>query len=117
MSVKENIQIFQELDLEAYLAILLEEYDARGHTSQPDAYLVDGLPFYKPKWIEDHVSVLSFNYVPLPGILIEALVNHPELVSDDTLICWTIEQEVLIQSSMRIIREKAKNKNSSLLSK
>ena len=75
MSVKENIQFFHEFDPNAYLSILLEENAATEHPSQPNAYLIEGLPFYKPKWIEDHVSVLSFNYAPLPSILIEALAN------------------------------------------
>ena len=104
MSLKENIQFFHQFDPAAYMAILLEEYAASEHPSQPNAYLVGELPFYKPKQIEDHVSILSFNYAPLPSILINALVNHPELVPDDVLICWTVEQELLLETTMGEVR-------------
>jgi hypothetical protein len=106
MSLKENIQFFHQFDPDAYLTILLGEYAAKEHPSQPDAYLVEELPFYKPEQIDDHVSVLSFNYVPLPSILINALVNYPELVPDEVLICWTIEQDLLLETTMGEVRNK-----------
>jgi|APSaa5957512622_1039677.scaffolds.fasta_scaffold38236_2 hypothetical protein len=106
MSLKENIQFFHQFDPDAYLTILLGEYAAREHPSQPDAFLIDELPFYKPEQIEDHVSILSFNYAPLSSILINALVNHPELVPNDVLICWTIEQELLLETTMGEVRSK-----------
>jgi len=104
MSVKENIQFFRQFDSDAYLTILLGEYAAKEHPSQPNAYLIEELQFYKPEQIEDHVSILSFNYSPLPGILIEALANYPELVPDEVLICWTIEQELLLETTMEEVR-------------
>lgn len=105
MSVRENMQFFHHFDIDDYLETLKAEHGAREHPSQAGCYLVDELPFYEPKWIEDHVSILSFNYAPLPGVLIEALANHPELVPDDVVIQWTIEQEVLLEATMGKIRK------------
>jgi hypothetical protein len=109
MSLKENIQFFHKFDSDDYLAILLEEYDAREHPSQSNAFLIDDLPFYKPEQIEDHVSILSFNYTPLPSILINALAGHPELVPNDVEIRWTIEQDSFLETTMGAVREQ-KNK-------
>lgn len=106
MSVRENIQFFHQFDLDTYLEILKADYGAREHPTQSGCYLIDELPFYEPKWIEDHVTVLSFNYVPLSSLLIAALVNHPELVPDEMLICWTIEQELLLDTTIGEIRSK-----------
>ena len=107
MSVKENIQFFHEFDSNEYLEILLGEFDGTVHPSQANAFLIDGSPFYKPLWVEDHVSVLGFNYAPLPSILIEALTSHPELVPDDVLIRWLIEQELLLETTMGQVRSKS----------
>ncbi len=106
MSLKENIQFFHQFDPDAYLAILVGEYAASEHPSQANAYLVEELPFYKPEQIKDHVSVLGFNNAPLPSILINALVNYPELVPDEILIHWTIEQDSLLETTMGEIRSK-----------
>jgi hypothetical protein len=109
MSLKENIQFFHQFDPDAYLTILLGEYAASEHPSQPNAYLIEELPFYKPEQIEDHISILSFNHAPLPSILINALVNHPELVPDEVLISWTLEQDLLFETTMGEIRNKGKS--------
>jgi hypothetical protein len=106
MSVRENIQFFHQFDVEAYLAILACEYDAGEHPTQPNAYLIDGLPFYRPREIEDHVSVLGFNYAPLSDLLIQALISHPELVPDEVLVVWTIEQELFLETTMREVRRR-----------
>jgi hypothetical protein len=97
MSLRENIQIFHPLDIERYLQILKTEYGAREHPQQDGAYLIDGLPFYAPQQAEDHVFVLGFNMVPLSHLVIQALADHPELISDDVLVRWTQEQDVIFE--------------------
>ena len=76
MTVRENIQFFHHFDVSVYLSILKEECGAQEHPEQEGSYLIDDLPFYAPRQIDEHVSVLSFNYAPLPSILINALVNQ-----------------------------------------
>src|SRR5688572_15208434 len=104
MSVRENIQFFYQFDIEAYLEILKTKYGATDYPKQSHCYLAEGLPFYKPKWIEDHVSILGFNYAPLSILLIEALTEHPELVPDEVSVVWTIEQELILATTMSQIR-------------
>jgi len=104
MTTRENIQIFHQVDVDTYLDVLKTEHGAEDHPTQPGYCLVDDLPFYKPKQVEEHVSVLGFNLVPLPGVLLDALANHSELVPDDALIVWTIEQELLLETTMGNIR-------------
>ena len=106
MSVRENIQIFYSLDPKTYLRILRDEYGASKHPTQPSSYKIEDLPFHEPRWIDDHVSVLGFNYAPLSDVLIQALVNHPKLVPDEVMIIWMIEQELLFSTTMKTIREK-----------
>ena len=106
MSVKENIQFFPQFDTDSYLKILKDECGAIEHPTQTDCYLIDGLPFYEPKQIEDHVSVLGFNYAPLSDRLIQGLSGHPELVSDDVRVIWTIEQELIVETTMEKVRSK-----------
>ena len=106
MTVRENIQIFHQFEIEAYLEILKSEHGAKEHPNQPGCYLADDLPFYKPRQINEHVSVLGFNLVPLPGVLLDAIANHPEFVPDETKVIWTIEQDLLLDTTMREIRSK-----------
>ena len=106
MTVRENIQIFHQFDVEAYLEILKSEHGAKGHPNQPGCYLIDNLPFYKPKQSAEYVNILGFNLVPLPGILLDVLANHPEFVPDETNVIWTIEQELYLQTTIREIRAK-----------
>lgn len=106
MSVREVIRFFHQFDPEEYMSILKQERGAIEHPAQPDAYMVDNLPFYKPIEKKEYVYVLSFNHVPLPDILIEALVDHPELVPDEVLLFWTIEQEILVETTMGEVRGK-----------
>ena len=106
MTIRENIQIFHKFDIGKYLEILETEQGSKKHPMQPGCYLIDDLPFYKPKWIEDHVSILGFNYVPLSGLLIHSLASHPELVPDSAEILWLIEQEVLLTTTLAEMRSK-----------
>lgn len=97
MSLRENIQIFHPLDVERYLEILKTEYGAREHPRQEGAYLIDGLPFYVPQQAEGYVFVLGFNMVPLSPLIIQALADHPELISEDVLVRWSQEQNVIFE--------------------
>jgi len=106
MSVRENIQIFHRFDVETYLAILKTEHGVKNHPAQDGCYLLEDLPFYEPQQTDEYVFVLGFNYAPLPGLLIEALASHSELVPDDVLIRWTIEQELLLDTTMGEIRSR-----------
>lgn len=104
MSIRENIQFFRGFDIEEFLNILREEYDAIEHSDQSGDFLVEGIPFYKPHQFEDHVSILGFNYIPLPDTLIQALIDHPELAPDDTIVRWTQEQDIILEATLGELR-------------
>lgn len=70
--------------------------------------MVDDLPFYKPQEVDENISVVGFNHVPLPDTLIWALANYPELVPDSTLVSWLIEEDVFLESTMGEIRKRLK---------
>jgi hypothetical protein len=108
MSLRENIQFYYQLDPKDYLEVLKNEYDVRNHPVQKGAFLIDDprLPFYEPTQIEGHISVLGFNYAPLSDLLIQALAAHPDLIPDDVRISWTIEQDLIIETTMGAVREK-----------
>ena len=107
MSVRENIQVFHQFSVEEYLDILKKEYGAREHPEQPGSYLIGDpeLPFYEPREIDDHVSVLGFNYTLLSNLLIQAIIDHPELVPDETRIRWTQEQELIMEKTAGELRK------------
>ena len=106
MTVRENIQIFHSFDIDTYLQILETEQGAKEHPTQPGCYVVDSLPFYKPRQADEYVYILGFNLIPLPGVLLDVLANHPEMVPNGTAIVWTIEQELLLDTTMGEIRNK-----------
>lgn len=106
MSVRENIELYHPINLEEYARILREEFGSQPHPTQEGALLLDGLPLYVPKWFQDHVSILGFNEIPLPGLLIRTLVDHPELVPDKALIRWTQEQDVILECTLGQLRQK-----------
>lgn len=105
MSIHENIQIFHDVDVEKYLAILIREYGAIEHPQQADAYLLEKLPFHKPQIAEGYVFILSFNMRPLSYLLIQALADHPELTPADAKILWTQEQELLLETTVGKIKD------------
>lgn|SRR5574341_122871 len=105
MSIRENIELFYPLDLEKYLETLRGEYGAQPHPAQPNAYIVEDLPFYVPRNVGDHISILGFNKIPLPYSAIQVLVNHPELVSDDVIVRWTQEQDLILECTLGQLRE------------
>ena len=107
MSVRENIQFFHPFNPDEYLRILVDEYGAEPYTNQENAFLVEGLPFYAPKKSDEHVFVLGFNLLPLSQVLIRALIDHPELAPDNTLIRWTQEQELIAESTLADLRHKS----------
>jgi len=106
MSVREVFRIFHQFSPDDYLAILQRERGAVPHPSQPGAYLVDELPFYKPRSAEDYVFVTGFNYAPLSSVLIEALAEHTEIVPDEVLIVWMIEQDSWFETTMGEARQR-----------
>lgn len=106
MSVREVLWFFKQFDSEAYLHMLENEWGANPHPNQEHTYVVHELPFYEPFETEDFVHIVSFNYTPLPGILIDALISHPELAVDDMLVIWTIEGEILMETTMSELRGK-----------
>ena len=106
MSLRENIQFFHQLDTDKYLDVLREEFGAHEHPSQSGAFIVDDLPFYKPRQIADYISIISFNYAPLPDLLIKALINHPDLAPDNMVIRWIAEQDVIMEATLAELRKK-----------
>lgn len=104
MSMRENIQIHHQFDVDTYIDIL-KENGAVEHPAQEGAFIIEEDPFYAPRQIDEHVSILSFNYFPLPMVLLHALINYPELVPDDVEIIWLVEQDSFIETTMGIIRE------------
>ncbi len=111
MSEIENIQFFHRFDPAAYLGILKSEWGAISHPSQPSAYIVKEVPFYQPREIEGHVSVLGFNYFALSAVLIDALATHPELVPDEVIVCWSVEQDLIWRSTMGKVRKSLATKS------
>ncbi len=104
MSVRENIELYGGIDRDRYMQTLQVEYGAAQHPRGRRAYLVDGLPFYAPRQSPDHLSILSFNNIPLPDALLEALVMHPELFPDDVLIRWSQEQDLILEATLGQLR-------------
>jgi len=114
MSLRENIQFFHQIDTEKYLDVLREDHTAQDHPTQPGGFLIDGdQPFYSPQQFDDHISILGFNYIPLPDQLIQALVDHPELAPDDTLVRWTQEQDLILETTLGELRNQAQDENAS----
>jgi len=97
MSVRESIELYCKLDLEKYLEILGNEYVAQRPPSQPDEFVVDDLQYYSPKHNNDHIAILGFSKIPLPYSFLQAFIDRPDLVPDEVLDCWTIEQELLLE--------------------
>ena len=104
MGLRENIQLFHLVDIDHYLDILKTEYGAEKHPQQDGAYLIDGLPFYKPQLAEGYVFILSFNMAPLALLLIQALADHPKLAPRDTRVLWTQEQDLIMDEALGEMR-------------
>ena len=104
MSVRENIELDGGIDNERYVHTLKVEYGATRLSRESQAYIVEGLPFYAPRLAQDHLSILSFNNLPLPDALLEVLVMHPELFPDDVLVRWTQEQDLILEATLGQLR-------------
>ena len=110
MSLRENIQIFHQIDPKKYLDVLKEDHNIQDHSSQSGGLLIDETqPFYPPQQINDHISILGFTYTPLPVELIQALIDHPELAPDATLVRWTQEQDLILEITLGELRTQAKD--------
>ena len=107
MSVRENIELYGLPDKEQYIEILTSEFGAARHPSQDDAYILESLPSHPPGLADDHISVLSFNNVPLPDALKEASAEQAELLSDDILVRWTHQQDLLFEAILGQLRGRA----------
>jgi hypothetical protein len=105
MSLRETIQVVGRLEMDQYLHFLQTERHAKEHPSQSGAYLVDGLPFYEPQQEDGYVFIMGFNMQPLPLALIETLIEHPEIASEDTQVRWTQEQELVFEGDIRELRK------------
>ncbi len=105
MSVKENIQFFHKFNTDVYLILLQKEQGATKHPFEPSAYIVENMPFYQPRQIEEYVSVLGFNYFPLSSALITVLATHPEIVPNEVIVCWTAEQDLIWKGTMGKVRK------------
>lgn len=110
MSRRETIQLFFQLDVEEYLAVLQQNFGARNHPNQADSYLIDNpeLPFYEPIESKDYAFIMGFNYAPLSALLIRALIDHPKLIPADTVVRWLEEQELLLECVLGEVREAGK---------
>ncbi len=108
MSYRENLEVYHPLDVEKYLEVLKTEHGAIEHPAQRGSFLIGEpkLPFYKPQKTEDHAFILGFNWVPLSASLLKALVDHPELAPDETLIRWTEEQELIFEATLGDLRQR-----------
>jgi hypothetical protein len=99
MSVRENLELYGIQDETRYVNTLTTEFGATKHPKQRGALILEGLPFYAPRFLDDHISILSFNNIPLPDALIQALVDHRELFPDNILIRWTQEQDLILEGT------------------
>lgn len=96
MGLRENMQIFHPIDIDRYLDTLIAKYGVEKHPQQAGAYLIGGLPFYKPQRAEGYIFILGFNMTPLSSVLIQALADHHDLVPGDTQVLWTLEQDLIM---------------------
>ena len=107
MAQLENIQVFHpQLDIDEYLRVLREEFGAQEDPDRPRSYLVNGVSFHHPQQAEEYVYILGLGHVMPSGSLIEALVNHPELVPEDVMVKWWQEQHLIGESTVGELRTK-----------
>lgn len=100
MSIRESLQIYCMFNVDEYLEVLQKQYGTEFHPTQKGAFVVDGLPFYKPQKAEEYIFILSFNYMPLASALVWTLFEHPELVPADTHIRWMQEQDLVFDGAI-----------------
>jgi hypothetical protein len=102
MSSIENIEVLCNVDVDQYVILLLNEFGAQPNPHQKGTFLIDDppLPFYQPRQLDNRLSVLGFNNAPLSSLLILALIDHPELLSSETTVIWSAEQELVVQGTL-----------------
>lgn len=113
MSVRECIWIYHPINVEAYVQVLKEEFGAQPHPEQSGAFLIGDppLPFYEPKLIDgEKLAITSFNYLPVPDTLLEALTHHPELVPPSAQVHWTVEQDALFEGTLEGAKQQLRSK-------
>jgi hypothetical protein len=108
MSVHESLRVYYPVDLNRYLQALIAEFGASPHPSLPGVLLVGlpSLPVFAPRHLDNQLSVLSFNYLPIPHAIIQALVKHPALVPPDTPVRWTLEQDLVFAGTLRQLQKR-----------
>ena len=99
MSVYEMLRVFHKFDPDKYLSILKDEHGAKPHPSIDDALKVGKTPFYRPQDGGEYIYIVSFNHIPLPEVVLEAVINHPELVPDDVLIFLSAEVDICLETT------------------
>lgn len=102
MSYRQSIHVFHPVNVEQYLAVLQQDYGARPNPEEPGAYLIGDppIPFYTPTLIDNQLSIVGFNHVPLPPSLLEALATHPDLVPPMAEVQWLEEQDLLADGTL-----------------
>ena len=102
MSVRQCLWILYPVDVEKYLEVLRNEYGAREHPAEPEAFIIGdpGLPFHRPRLIGEELAISGFNRVPLPFEVLEALLDHPELVPGTAKLRWSEEQELILLATL-----------------
>lgn len=112
MALYECLRIYHEADTGQYLAILQKEFGVQPHPEQLGSFLIGEPPvaFYRPTRQEDYFYVLSFNYGLLPLCLVQALVDHPELVPPRTRVLWTAEQDLIYDGKLKNLARRLKIK-------
>jgi len=108
MGIRENIQIYHQFDIDQYVEVLKAEYGVQDHPDKTGALLLNDLPFYTPQASneKDYVFILGFNYLPLPHVLIQALIEHPELAPSTTFIRWTAEQDLVMEGNLEELQKR-----------
>lgn len=112
MSVHECLWVYHPVDVEQYMEVLKEEFGAQPYPDKPGTFLIGDppLPFYEPQLIHERLAVTSFNYLPLPDALLEALTKHPELVPPSAQVNWTIEQDSLFEGTLEGAGQRLRSK-------
>ena len=108
VGVRECIEVGHQVDIERYLTVLQEKHGARANPDQEGSYLIGEpeRPFYAPEQFEGHTFISGFNYRPLSDELVIALIQHPELAPETTMIRWTQEQDLILRNTLGELRRR-----------
>jgi len=108
MSVIESIWISHEVDVESYLTVLQAEFGAVAHPKEAESFLIGDPPslFRRPVHFEGWTYITGFDNQPLSDVLLDALVQHPELAPERTRVNWTVEQDRLFTGTLAEVRQR-----------